>query len=254
MAERKKNTGKSGSIFLNICLVFFLGIACFSGWKLYEGMHEYSESASAYEDIRHNTFAVKTGQEEETQAEIDFESLKKINPDTAGWISLEDSSIDYPFVYASDNVYYLTHLFDGESNKSGTVFIDANSSREFADRVTVMYAHHMKNGTMFADVENYKDPAYYLTHKAFDIYTENGNYKMYPLAGYVTSGKYNYVRYAFADDADFCTYVQGFIDRSDFESDESFEADDKILMLSTCSYDIEDGRYVLIGKLEKTEE
>ena len=250
MAERRKKKKKTGGIFLDICLVLFLGIACFSGWNLYREMHEYSRSESAYDEIREHA-AVKKQESSGTEEYIDFEALKQICPDAGGWIRLKDSAIDYPFVYASDNSYYLTHLLDGEYNRSGTVFVDANNSREFADRVTVLYAHHMKNGTMFADVENYKDPPYYSTHKEFDIFTENGTYKMYPLGGYVTSGAHNYVRYAFEDDADFCAYVQGFIDRSDFVSDESFTADDKIVMLSTCSYDVADGRYVLIGKLKR---
>ncbi|MCR5795106.1 MAG: class B sortase [Solobacterium sp.] len=251
MAERKKKNRRSVSIFLDLCVVLLLGTACFSGWKLYRGLHEYSASASAYEQIRHDTVTKKSESSETEEVYIDFEALKEICPDIGGWISLKDSAIDYPFVYAPDNSFYLTHLFSGEYNKSGAVFVDAGNSRDFADRVTVLYAHHMKNGTMFADVENYKDPAYYTSHREFDIYTEEGNYKLYPLAGYVTNGSQNYVRFEFADDADFCAYVQGFIDRSDFVSAETFTADDKIVMLSTCSYDVADGRYVLIGKLHE---
>lgn len=81
--------------------------------------------------------------------------------------------------------------------------------------------------------------------------TPNGIYKIYPIAGYSTTGTGNYVQYDFGSDSEFLSYVDRFVSASTFKSDETVSATDQIVMLSTCSYDVEDGRYVLVGKLVK---
>ena len=129
--------------------------------------------------------------------------------------------------------------------------MDEDNQKEFQDKATILYAHHMRNGSMFADVENYKDPSYYETHKTFYISTENAKYEMYPVAGFVTSGSVGYVRITFENDEDFMSYVNSFIEKSNFQSDVTVNPEDQVVLLSTCSYDIYDGRYVLMGKLVK---
>ena len=175
--------------------------------------------------------------------------MKQINGDFVGWIRLDDSTVDYPFVQGTDNEYYLRHLFDGTYNNSGCVFMDVNNNRDFSDKNTILYAHNMKNGTMFAAIEKYKDASYYDGHKVIHIYTEAATYDVYPVAGIVTDGQDDYVRTSFNDDNDFMSYVNRFVSSSTFTSEQSIEATDRMIMLSTCNYDRSDGRYVLIGKL-----
>ncbi|MDD6258349.1 MAG: class B sortase [Erysipelotrichaceae bacterium] len=249
MKKKKKKKSKAVRVLLDIIFVAALITAGYSGYRLYTGMQEYNESREVYDDISQQVIVHKDIEDQGFQ--IDWNTLKNQNADTAGWIRLKDSHIDYPFVYANDNAYYLTHLFDGTYNRSGCVFVDANNQHNFQDKNTVLYAHHMRNGTMFADVENYKDSSYYSTHKEIEIYTPEQNYIMYPVAGIVTTGTDNYVRYSFTDDSDYMNYVKYFTDRSTFQSDEIIQAEDQMVMLSTCSYDVTDGRYVLIGKLVK---
>ena len=180
------------------------------------------------------------------------------NPDCAGWITLPNSNVDYPVVFGAStdenkygNSYYLDHLFDGTYNLSGTVFIDYNNGRDFSHKNTVIYGHHMLNDSMFADIEKYKKQSYYDSHKEMIFQTPNGTYKIYPIAGYSTTGTGNYVQYDFGSDSEFLSYVDRFVSASTFKSDETVSATDQIVMLSTCSYDVEDGRYVLVGKLVK---
>jgi sortase B len=253
---KKKKLTKAGRYLLDAVLVISLCTAAFSGWKLYEGLKEYNDSKDSYAKLKETASvkAEKTGSAEEQSEEntVDYAAMKEINPDFGGWISLEDSSIDYPFVYGQDNEYYLYHLFTGEYNRSGCIFIDAQNNRGFEDKVTVFYGHHMRNGTMFADIENYKDPSYYETHKEIRILTEDGEYSAYPVAGFVTNGNVAYIEFDFTDDQAFMDYVNGYIANSDFSSQETVEADDQIVLFSTCSYDVADGRYVLMAKLVRT--
>ncbi len=242
MAKKKRKLSKFGRILTDILIVVCLGIAVFSGWNLYKELHEYQESTEAYDDLIEQVVTTD-------EQEFDWESLKSMNSDFVGWIRMDDSSVDYPFVQGSDNDYYLRHLFTGQYNNSGCVFMDVNNNRDFSDKNTVLYAHNMKNGTMFADIEKFKDASYYESHKELHIYTEGMTYVLYPVAGILTDGQDDYVRTSFNSDEDFLSYVNYFVSNTTFTSEQTIELTDRIVMLSTCNYDVDDGRYVLICKL-----
>ena len=253
MAKKKKKLSGFSKTMLDIIMVAALLTAAYSGYRLYDGMRRYREAQKNYDDIR-DTVIVEYTEEVtgETKRKIDWDALEAVNGDIAAWIELEGSTIDYPVVHGTDNSWYLKHLMDGTYNDAGTVFIDAGNSPDFSDRNTVMYAHHMLDDPlMFAEVENYKDQSYYDTHKKFLIHTPDAEYEMYPAAGYVSTGTGGYVSLTFADDEEYLEYIRSFTERSTFVSDVTITAEDRILMLSTCSYDVQDGRYVLIGKLVK---
>lgn len=250
MAKKKRKLTKFGRILSDIVIVVCLIIAGFSGWNLYKELHEYQESKETYEKLAPEVVIENPDTNEvDTAPLFDWEKLKEINGDFVGWIRLDDSTVDYPFVQGTDNEYYLRHLFDGTYNNSGCVFMDVNNNRDFSDKNTILYAHNMKNGTMFASIEKYKDASYYDGHKVIHIYTEAATYDVYPVAGIVTDGQDDYVRTFFNDDNDFMSYVNRFVSSSTFTSEQSIESTDRIVMLSTCNYDRSDGRYVLIGKL-----
>ena len=250
MAKKKRKLTKFGRILSDIVIVVCLIIAGFSGWNLYKEWHEYQESKETYEKLTPSVVIENPDTNEvDTAPLFDWEKLKGINGDFVGWIRLDDSTVDYPFVQGTDNEYYLRHLFDGTYNNSGCVFMDVNNNRDFSDKNTILYAHNMKNGTMFASIEKYKDASYYDGHKVIHIYTEATTYDVYPVAGIVTDGQDDYVRTSFNDDNDFMSYVNRFVSSSTFTSEQSIEPIDRMIMLSTCNYDRSDGRYVLIGKL-----
>ncbi len=251
MAKKKKRRMKKAARYAAYgVIVVSLIVAAVSGYLLWAGLHENNVGNSLYDKFRENVRQQDTEDDEKEQV-VDFEQLAKINSDVYGWIHLEDSNIDYPFVLAADNEYYLTHTFDGSNNRYGTVFIDARAPEPFVDTNTVLYGHHMKDGAMFADIENYKDPEYYKTHKVIEITTLDGKWYMYPVAGRTISGSADYVQFNFADEADLNGYLSIFTGSSTFKSDEKILPGNKMMLLSTCSYDFNDARYVLIGKLVK---
>ncbi len=253
MAKKKKKLTKTARILLDAVMVISLGTAAFSGYQLWKGTEKYRVAGKSYDDLRDTVmiYSPET-KDEESKRTIDWNALAAVDSNIAAWIELEGSTIDYPVVHGTDNSWYLKHLMDGTYNDAGTVFIDAENHADFSDRVTVMYAHHMLDDPlMFAEVENYKDQSYYDSHKKFLIHTPEAEYEMYPVAGYVTSGTAGYIQLSFASDEEYTEYVNSFIARSTFVSEETIGPADQALMLSTCSYDIADGRYVLIGRLEK---
>lgn len=255
MEKKKKKLSKTGKIITDILLVVALGVAGYSGYKVYEGLSTYHESDKTYDSLKQYTKEEKTGTEESSVTDdtyvIDHASLQSVNSDYVGWVRMPDSYIDYPMVQGTDNSYYLDHLYTKEYNYVGSVFLDCNSARDFSDKNTVIYAHNVKNGTMFMEIAKFEDPAYYQDHKVIELYTPEQNYLAYPVAGILTDGSDDYVSYNFESDDAFMSYVSRFTSNSTFSSDVSLEASDQTVLFSTCSYSLTDGRYALLCKLVK---
>lgn len=154
-------------LLLGSLTAVLLAVMSFSAWKIWVIRSEYHAGEAAYEDISHMiSLPQKTAEpqppvinkpagaetlpdEDDTiWPEVDFSVLREINPDIVAWIYIEGTKINYPIVQGGDNSYYLKHLFSGEWNGSGCIFLDFRNDTSFADRHSIIYGHHMKNGTM----------------------------------------------------------------------------------------------------------
>lgn len=186
--------------------------------------------------------AVKTSQ-------IDFSSLEAINEDVVGWIQADGRGIDYPIVLGEDNEYYLTHLFNHEENRIGSIFMDYRNNSDFLDKSSVIYGHYLKDGAMFSSILKYKKQSHYDTYPAMTLYTPEGDYTIELFAGIVHDGNYEFVQFEFNDSGDFLDYIGQLKAQSTFKSEVMVDADDRIITLSTCSYEFDNARYALYGKL-----
>ena len=116
------------------------------------------------------------------------------NPDTIGWISIPGTEIDYPVMYTpEDPDFYLDHGFDQEPSAGGMIYLDAGddcggrkvqepAEAEAAKRINfILYGHHMKNGTMFAGLEQYLDPESFKEYRTifFDTLAGTGEYEVF---------------------------------------------------------------------------
>jgi len=181
--------------------------------------------------------------------EVNFAALYEINSDVVGWLILEGTPIHYPVVHGSDNVHYLHHLFDGRRSNVGTLFVDTYNLPGFVDRNTIIYGHHMQDGSMFAALENYNSQAFFDANPWIFLLTPEGNYVIQLFAGYLTDVYASSWRRDFADDSDFETWIRERRDRSDFVSTVEVGPTDRVVTLSTCSTVFFNARYVVVGKL-----
>lgn len=94
------------------------------------------------------------------QTVIDFDALKKINPDVVSWITIPGTNIDYPLLQGKDNNQYLHKDMEGRDSAAGAIFLDHGDKADLSSRHNIIYGHHMKNGTMFKDIVKYKDQQY----------------------------------------------------------------------------------------------
>ncbi len=181
---------------------------------------------------------------------VDFESLQAINPDVVGWICIEGTDINYPVVQGTDNSYYINHMFNGDSNSAGSIFMDYRNRRDLSGRNTVLYGHNMKNGTMFNQINQYKSQDFYDLHPTGLLITPEANYKIQFVAGYVTDLNSDAWKLEFASDGEFSQWLENAISQSTFTGAVTPAPGDRVITLSTCTYEYSDARYVLIGILK----
>ena len=239
MKKRKK-------IFLVIIFVLLIAFAV-NSFFIFRSINNYNTGNKTYDSIKE--IAIKTETDNPEEARIDFEELKKINPDIVGWLTMKNTVIDYPVVKGEDNEYYLHHLYTGEWNSLGTLFVDFRNYELFTDRNTIIYGHSMLNGSMFFILEKYKKQSFYEEHKEFIFETPDKKYRLLPFAGKIMDGKEAFVEFDFDSDEEFYEYLDYYIRNSTFKSDVEVTGSDKVVMMIKCSDDFEDARYVLLCKV-----
>lgn len=181
--------------------------------------------------------------------EVDFDRLSAVRGEVAGWMYCEGTVLNYPLAGGRTDEFYLSHLLDGTRNAMGTLYIDDDNATDFSDRNTIIHGHHMKNGSMFGWLESYKEQAFYEAHDVIYLLTPNGDYRLEPIAGYVSTASGSAYEQWFEDDAAFTAYIADITARSDFQTHADVRGDDRIVTLSTCAYVFDNARYVLHTKL-----
>ncbi len=181
--------------------------------------------------------------------QVDFEALRAINSDIVGWLTIEGTGVNYPVVQTGDNDYYLKHLFSGEVNRAGCIFLDSRNSGDFSDPNSVVYGHQLKNGTMFSELLGYKKQDFYDAHPTALLLTPEQNYEVRFFSGYVSAVDGFAWNLDFSDGDTFIDWLGRTRRKSLFSSDFFPTGSDRVITLSTCSYEFNNARFVLVGVL-----
>lgn len=239
---------------LVICLIVFVGSAgvlldyFLNGMKAQNALEDLSKLKTEREDLVTDKGTV-IGK---------YVDLYLANEDIIGWVTIEDTNIDYPVMQTKNSPeYYLDRNFDEEYIASGTPFMDANSDIFIPTSNFLIYGHHMKNGTMFKHLLKYDDEEFYKEHKTFKFDTiykgGQGTYEVIA-AGYSQifpkdSNEFKYYQYAaMTSESDFYEYIKGVKGLSEYDTGVTAEYGDQLVTLSTCAYHVEDGRFFVVGK------
>lgn len=196
-----------------------------------------------------------------TPSAINIDKLLQKNKDVAGWIYLENSPLNYPFLFSTGNEYLRKNI-NGQKSTAGSIYTYDNQTIEYPDKIdknVVLYGHNMKNGTMFSYVNNLYKNSNYLKNgrnKYIFIYNKEHILKYQIYSIYKIEKNSNFSQIYFKDDADFLNFCKTTYDRSiykDFKPE--FVADDTILTLATCSSnDSQTYRIILHAVLVETSE
>ena len=254
-----------------VLILFFFAVFLFAGWKLLEIFGEYRQGEEEYRQMEQFVVlpesvqgATLQTQPAESQGEtvaaansdqnpirwpkVDFEALQKMNPDIVGWICVEGTKINYPIVQGKNNDQYLYRTVTGKRNSAGSIFLDAKAEPDFSDRNSPIYGHNMKNGSMFADVTDYKSQKFYNKHPVALLMTPDGNFVVKLFSGYTTKDSSDAWDMEFSDQ-EFQKWLDKRVQKSYFKAKVKPDSQDYILTLSTCTYETDDARFVLHGIL-----
>ena len=177
--------------------------------------------------------------------------MKAQNPDVAAWIQIPALSVSYPVVQGKDNFYYLHHMFDGQENKNGSIFIDYHNQPDFTDSNTIVYGHNMKNGSMFGTLDRYQEKSLFEQYPCFYIYLPDGILEYRIVSCYAgRTGSVGYT-YRFPKQEDFQDFLEKILSYAVYDTGTEVTDTDHIVTLSTCVNSDRNYRYLVHGKLEK---
>lgn len=183
---------------------------------------------------------------------VNFNDLKRTNPNVVGWLKVNGTNINYPFVQGSDNKYYLTHSFNKSYNAAGWVFLDYRNNGT-NNKNTIIYAHGRTDKTMFGTLRKVLNNGWLNNTNNYVVKisteTENSLWQVFSVYHIPTTS--DYLQTDFSDDALYQNFLDMIKNRSSHNFNTNVTSTDNILTLSTC-YNNSD-KMVVHAKLIKKE-
>ncbi len=247
--KRKKKLNLFITILELICIVIFI----YSGINIINWKKDANENDKIQEKIEENINIVEPQNEEEkSEYNIDFETLKEQNLDTIAYVKVNNTNIDYIVVKGKDNSYYLNHNFNKKSNVLGWIFADYHNKFDETDKNIILYGHNATNGSMFGSLKKVLDKDWHENEEnlEIDLVTEQGQYKYRVFSTYSTKPEEYYINTEFKDDDEFNSFINTLKSKSNYDYGIEVSSLDKILTLSSC-YGNSSKRVVLHAKLIK---
>ena len=157
---------------ITIALIAVFSIcAVFTGMMAYWQWNDGQQSKDDFNDLA-QLLAEETAAPEQTPAPTDepeaepderelayekYKALYEQNNDFVGWITIDGTAINYPVMQSIGSPdYYLKHNFEKVYSDYGVPYVDEACAVVLSVN-TIVYGHHMKNGTMFSSLVNYAD-------------------------------------------------------------------------------------------------
>ena len=106
---------------------------------------------------------------------VDFDELQAMNPDIYAWVTIPDTDISYAVLQrAGEEEYYSKHSENGAYYSGGSIFSQDYNQKDFSDPMTVLYGHNLRNGRMFAQLNDFSDAEVFEAHRYIYVYLPDG--------------------------------------------------------------------------------
>lgn len=254
LMEKKQQKSRFKTMLSRAITIVSIVVFVYSAYKLGSAGLEYRHNRQVLKDVQEIYEELDVAETETgTTGEIrpQFLELHTINPDIVGWITIDDTKINYPILQGADNDYYLNRNYKNESSVAGSIFMDYRIDLENNNPNTVIYGHRMKDDTMFNSLTKYADKEFFDAHQTVYYDTLYGSYDAEVFAVYYTTTDFYYIQTDFASKDEFGTLLDNIQEKSMYQTDVQLDEDDQIITLSTCDYtlDPDRGRLVVHAKL-----
>lgn len=230
-----------------------------------------SKEASLEDSMEYSDSSIKDASSEET-SDSDIPSEEPVDepvfvpnpygdffaeyPDMVAWLQIPGTIVDYPVAWTpGDEEYYLRRDYKGNKDTAGTLILDTDSCLDPLTTNLIIHGHNMNSGTMFACLFDYEDPAFYEEHKQITLYTEECQ-RNYEVIAVFRSQVYKkkdtvfkfYKFFQANTQEEFDDFYKNIKDLSLYDTGVTAEFGDRFITLSTCSYHVDTGRFVVVAK------
>jgi len=228
-------------IFLSALALCFAALMAYSGRQLWAAGGDYRAEANLHGSVMGYKPA-PSNDETINQSVID---LRAEYPDAVGWLAVPGTKIDYPFVQSKDNDTYLRRDLNGEHATAGTLFMDCRCAPDFMSQNSIIYGHHMKNGSMFGTLKAFADKNFFETHRVGTVHLPRETLTLEFFA-YMVVRSTDAEIYSPEPGESFPAYIR---QNARLYRDIGLTDRDRVVTLSTCSYEFDGARMVLLGRV-----
>lgn len=248
-----------------ILIVAFVALFSTSAYFIFDHYRQDKQQAELYDSLADMVDSAAETEEEPAEPVLyteektvlpELAELYQQNSDLAGWIRIEDTDINYPVMHTRDNPdFYLKHDFDKEYSDYGCPYVQENCDVQLPSDNVIIYGHHMKNGSMFCDLEKFKSQDFWQEHKTFLFNTVTDRYEYEIVSVFKTfvysdsPEAFKYYHFVNAQTPeDFSAFIDRCKELSLYDTGVSAEYGDKLITLSTCEYSRTNGRFIVVAK------
>lgn len=227
-------------------ILFIIIIICLT--VILNKNYKYNKSIKTYQEIR----AIINNLEYNDEVEIKDKKLEEINPEYKFWLNIPNTVIDYPVVQGTDNEFYLKNNFYKEDDVGGTIFIDYENNI-LKDKNLILYGHNMRNGSMFSDINKFKEREFFEEGKII-INKDNKNYYYEVFSVFVEQSENIILKNSFYNNDEFNDYINNLKEKSMYNKENKIKENSSIITLYTCSYEFDGARTIVSASLVDKED
>lgn len=228
-------------------MVLILVMLLYGGYSLWDTAMLYRGAFASSDLLK---FKPSTGAEEAENPTLS--DLQAINAEVRGWITVDDTHIDYPVVQGEDDMKYVNMDVYGNFSLSGSVFLDNQNSPDFLDQYNLLYGHHMDNGGMFGDIVKFRDSGFFEKHQTGTLFSPEHTWTITFFACIETDAFDSVI---FNPDTVNSGSQKVLLDHIRQKAvqyrDIGIMAEDSVVALSTCAEAETNGRVILFGRLNR---
>lgn len=253
-------------IRLTLIIVIVVCVAAISTYLIQE-----KNAAEVYEDMQSESVVIPAKTQESEAAktveservwsdvpEVDFDTLWETNIDICAWIYVPGTQVNYPVLRNTQTAdlydsYYLQHTVDKSEGLPGAIYMEPCNMPDFTDKNTVLYGHHMKNGSMFASLDAYLDEAFMDENPYVYIVTPQKNAVYEVFCAVIYDDTHIMRNYDFTDEESYQTYLDSLVSNGNekdvLPEDMKVTKQDRVITLSTCVKNQDNKRLLVVAVL-----
>jgi len=233
-------------IIYTVLALGFIAVIAYSGYHIYMIQADYRQESKTHDMLLEFKPEASVSVEQQKTTNQSIIDLQGEYSDAVGWITVNKTKIDYPIVKYTDNDYYLHRDINGKKATAGSIFMDYHCNNDFTSKNTIIYGHHMKNGSMFGTLKSFNDNAFFDANRYGTMFLPYDTLELEFFAYMIINPSVEKEIYNIEISETYLEYVEK--NAKNFRSIELAE-NDRVVTLSTCAYEFNNARMVLLAKI-----